>query len=124
VGRWLSIGACASLSAAATPFVSSDPARFGLITLAALSTLVLAYWGAKSDARLEEAHAKILEQARQIEAAAALAVAAHEQAHKPIYERRNEEYEELIVKPIEDHVRRLVQGGLRFLGVRPSGPQP
>ena len=105
--RWVVIGIVSAVCSAASAFVEAGTARATLIVIAALSAICLAWWGANSDRRVEEAHSRILELTKELVKVTATAQAAHEQANRPIWERRNEEFEQLFSKPINDSVRRV-----------------
>jgi ATP/maltotriose-dependent transcriptional regulator MalT len=86
--------------------VSSELARVVLVVVAAATVILLAYWGAKSEMRVEAAHRRILELSEELAATAETAQAAHAQAYRPVVDRRMEEDYELLVKPIDDAVKR------------------
>lgn len=106
MSRGTSIGLVGAASSSASVFVSSELARVILVVVAAATVILLAYWGAKAERRVEEAHRRILELSEELAATAETAQAAHAQAYRPVLDRRREEDYELIVKPIDDAFKR------------------
>lgn len=94
-------------------------ARVMLLVVAAGSLVLLAYWGAKSEIRTEENHRRILDLSEQLASTAETAQAAHSQAYRPVTERRIEEDYELIVKPMDDAVKRAWRLVTRFVAGAP-----
>jgi hypothetical protein len=86
-----------------------------LIGIAAFSAILLAYWGSRSDRRVEEAHRYILELKEELATTAERAEAAHAQANRPIWERRNEEFEQMVAKPLEEPFRRVWNAAKRLI---------
>jgi hypothetical protein len=105
--RWISVGCIGSVASAASAFAEPGVVRTGLIALAALSTLCLAYWGARSDRRVEEAHSRIVALAEQLTETSSTAHAAHDQANRPIWERRAEEFQQMFSDPIDGFFRNV-----------------
>jgi len=115
VRRWIVLGIIGAASSVAAAFVSSGGARAFFVVVAALATLILAYWGARSDARVEDAHRRILELSQELATTAAAANAAHQLAARPVNERRMEEFYEEIGKPIDDAIASAWRGLKRLV---------
>jgi hypothetical protein len=118
MSRWTATALVGAASSSAAAYVPSSSARIVLVSVAAISVIMLACWGAKSEIRVEEAHQRILDLSEQLASTAETAEAAHAQAYRPVAERRAEEDYELIVKPIDElmarawgAIRRFVTGG-------------
>lgn len=116
MSRWIiSTGFVSAASSAASVFAAPGFERATLVAVAALSALLLASFGARSEARVEEAHKRILELDAQLVETTTMADTAHRLATRPVSERRMEEDYELIVKPIDDAVAAGWNAVKRFL---------
>ncbi len=119
--RWISTALVGAASSAAAAY-SSGIARIVLLIVVAGTLILLAYWGARSEIRIEEDHERILGLSEQLAATAETAQAAHAQAYRPVVERRIEEDYELIVKPVDDAAKRVWGAITKFLTGTPSQP--
>lgn len=119
--RWIATGTVGAAASAASVFVSAGAVRDVLVFVTLVTAVLLAYWGARSDQRVEEAHRRILRLQGEVVTAAARAEAAHAQAERPIWERRNEEFGEIIATPLEDSVRRAWAAAKRLIEPRSTG---
>lgn len=122
MARWIATAVVGAASSFAAAFVSSGFARVILLLVAAGTLMLLAYWGAKSEIRIEENHRRILDLSEQVVATAETAQAAHAQAYRPVAERRAEEDYELIVKPIDDAAKRAWSAITKFVAGTPARP--
>jgi hypothetical protein len=113
--RWISTGTVGAAASAASVFVSAGAVRDVLVAITVATAILLAYWGARSDRRVEEAHRHIVHLKGEVVSIAARAEAAHAQAERPIWERRNEEFGQIVAMPLEDSVRRAWAAARRLV---------
>ena len=115
VMRWISTGIVGAAASAASVFVSAGAVRDVLVAITVVTAILLAHWGARSDRRVEEAHRRIVELKGEVVSAAARAEAAHAQAERPVWERRNEEFDEMFATPVEHSIRRALAAAKRLI---------
>lgn len=102
------IGVVSAASSAAAVFASSGPARDVLVAVAAVTAILLAYWGGK-------AHERMLELSRELADTKLVAHAAQARANEPVWDRQMREQYEMFAKPMDDAIKRAVGRVVAFV---------
>lgn len=111
--KWFAIGAVGAAASSASAFTAGTT-RDALVAVGAASAVLLAYLAARtearlarSEARLEEAHERILDLRYDVDQTAIAANSLHTLIERPVRDRLLEEDYKMYVKPMDDALVRL-----------------